>query len=642
MSIKFKLFLILLLILVSVLFLIGLSGYYSDKFVKLESLKTKIYTIKSGILELRKDEKDFLQRKNKIYIDKFIINSKKVLVYIDNAKDIFDSIGMDYSDMNHLIEDINVYKNEFIKISKLHILVGLDKDSGLKANMRQSIHTLEYEVSKINNIIILNNILMLRRHEKDFLLRDDDIYLEKFDLQIDVTLANLKVLLNNEQLLNYLQDYKNSFHNLVDVYRRIGLSENQGQKLVMRNIIHKTSFTLKNILEDTEVKIKETANNSVSTMFIILIVSLSVIFLTIFLVAKNIISSLKNVKMQMDCLDLQTELIANGEDETAQMLMSINAFIIKVRTLVMKLYLSFNDTKNHAIELSSTAKYVSRSVSEQNKMITHAQENIKKVSLGSTIIKEKSDAVTNSMNESFTALSRLEISIKDTTSVVSHSAEKAKKLVGDLDVLRESAQSSKGVLNSIKDIADQTNLLALNAAIEAARAGEHGRGFAVVADEVRKLAEKTQNSLNEVNITLSSITDSIDQVSSGINENANDADDITDNTAITFDVINGLSTSIKDTLNSVQEVAEEVNNVTNYNNDVFKEMEHVTIISIQNEEAAHKIEDITSKMNENSLALEELIIDFNVKVDLEVSSENNKDNELVLKDGSTDDFMMFD
>jgi len=94
------------------------------------------------------------------------------------------------------------------------------------------------------------------------------------------------------------------------------------------------------------------------------------------------------------------------------------------------------------------------------------------------------------------------------------------RLVGELEELSRSAERIEGVLTAIDDIAEQTNLLALNAAIEAARAGEQGRGFAVVADEVRNLSQRTQQSLLEVKEIAHSITDAVGQVREGVHNQA--------------------------------------------------------------------------------------------------------------------------
>ncbi|MBN2869366.1 MAG: chemotaxis protein [Campylobacterales bacterium] len=109
--------------------------------------------------------------------------------------------------------------------------------------------------------------------------------------------------------------------------------------------------------------------------------------------------------------------------------------------------------------------------------------------------------------------------INTTVERIQSVAGKEHELSGNLQSLAGNARETKEILVTIGDIADQTNLLALNAAIEAARAGEHGRGFAVVADEVRKLAERTQKSLAETSATINVLIQSISDNSEALNQN---------------------------------------------------------------------------------------------------------------------------
>lgn len=218
--------------------------------------------------------------------------------------------------------------------------------------------------------------------------------------------------------------------------------------------------------------------------------------------------------------DLTKRLGIAGEDEPSKAAASINSFIAVIQTMVQNAKRASDENASVATELSRTSIAIGRRMEDESSQIDAIYRSTEQMISLLTLSKRDNEEICKEVVEANEMLSVSQEELMSMIAMIHHSVEVEAEFAVKIHELTNNARQIREVLSVIGDIADQTNLLALNAAIEAARAGEHGRGFAVVADEVRKLAERTQGSLIQTDATISVIVSSIEEASVQMEQNA--------------------------------------------------------------------------------------------------------------------------
>ena len=308
--------------------------------------------------------------------------------------------------------------------------------------------------------------------------------------------------------------------------------------------------------------------------------------------------------------NLAVEVVVSGKDETGQLMAAMKTMIENLRTVINQISGTSSQVAAAANQLHSTAEHIATGTEEvaaQAGTVATAGEEMSATS--GDIARSCQMAAEGAQRASQSACNGAEV-VERTVAVMGQIAEKVQESAKTVESLGARSDQIGAIIGTIEDIADQTNLLALNAAIEAARAGEQGRGFAVVADEVRALAERTTRATKEIGEMIKAIQKETKGAVAAMEQGVQQVENGTVEAAKSGEALRDILVQVNDVAMQVNQIATAAEEQTATTSEISSNMMQITEVVQQTSQGAHESATAAAQLNGNAEELQRLVRQF--------------------------------